>query len=275
VVTRSRGSFGATAGGPFAGRGIAARALLLGERLDLRGVAAAEGGLGDPVQLAAPEGLVAFAFRWGAVTLIGGTAEEQAALLAELRPRVSEPLSEPVEERALLAVGAVEDGIDPRGAILLKDASLPRLALVADALAKSAALAHQETTLTGTIDAMEPFVAALAATGRLAASTRALQRTIGAALSARSRATTRVQADDKPDILWDHPELERLFERLVDEFELEERSAALDRKLTLIGETTTTLLTLVQSRRTYVVELAIVLLILIEVVKSFYESLAR
>jgi len=94
-------------------------------------------------------------------------------------------------------------------------------------------------------------------------------------LSARSRATTRVQADDKPDILWDHPELERLFERLVDEFELEERSAALDRKLTLIGETTTTLLTLVQARRTYVVELAIVLLILIEVVKSFYESLAR
>lgn len=94
-------------------------------------------------------------------------------------------------------------------------------------------------------------------------------------MSARSRATTRVQADDKPDILWDHPELERLFERLVDEFELEERSAALDRKLTLIGETTTTLLTLVQARRTYVVELAIVLLILIEVVKSFYESLAR
>lgn len=113
------------------------------------------------------------------------------------------------------------------------------------------------------------------ATGRLPGSTRALQRTIGAALSAHSRATTRVQADDEPDISWDHPELERLFERLVDEFELEERSAALDRKLTLTGETTTTLLTLVQARRTYVVELAIVLLILIEVVKSFYESLAR
>lgn len=252
---------------------LVARAVLLGERLDLRGVAAAEGGLGDPVQLAAPAGLVAFAFRWGAVTLIGGTAAQQATLLDALRPRVTAPLPEPVEERAELRLGAAEDGIDPRGTILLKDPSLPRLALVADALAKSAALAHQETTLTGTIEAMEPFVAALAATGRLAASTRALQRTIGAALSARSRATTRVQADDKPDLLWDHPELERLFERLVDEFELVERSAALDRKLALIGEATTTLLTLVQSRRTYVVEIAIVLLILIEVVKGFYESL--
>ena len=93
-----------------------------------------------------------------------------------------------------------------------------------------------------------------------------MQRTIGAASSAGSRATTRVRGDDEPDISWDRPELERLFERLVDEFELEERSAALDRKLTLIGETTTTLLTLVQSRRTYVVELAIVLSILIEAI---------
>lgn len=252
---------------------LTARAVLLGERLDLKGLTVAEGGLGDPLQLAATAGLVAFAFRWGAITLIGGTAEQQVALLTELRPRVSAPLREPVEESASLVLGAAEDGTDPSGAILLKDAALPRLALVADALAKSAALAHQESTLSGTIDAMEPFVSTLAASGRLAASTRALQRTIGTALSARSRATNRVQADDKPDILWDHPELERLFERLVDEFELEERSAALDRKLALIGETTTTLLTLVQSRRTYVVEIAIVLLILIEVIKGFYESL--
>lgn len=254
---------------------LEAHAFLLGERLELRGVAAAEGGLSDPFQLAAPEGLVAFAFRWGAVTLIGGTGEQRSALLAALRMRIAQPLAEPVEERAAIHLGAAEDGIDPNGTILLKDASVPRLALVADALAKSAALAHQEATLSGTLDAMEPFVAALATTGRLAASTRALQRTIGAALSARSRATARVQADDKPDLLWDHPELERLFGRLVDEFELVERSQALDRKLALIGEASTTLLTLVQSRRTYVVEIAIVLLILVEVLKSFWESFFR
>jgi|DewCreStandDraft_4_1066084.scaffolds.fasta_scaffold00812_13 uncharacterized Rmd1/YagE family protein len=251
---------------------LVARAVLLGERLDLRGVAAARGGLADPVQLAGPEGLTAFAFRWGAVVLIGGTVRQQAALLDALRPRVSQPLAEPVEESAALLLGAAEDGIDPGGTVLLKDARPERLALVADALAKSAALAHQEATLSGTLDAMEPFVGALAATGRLAVSTRALQRTIGAALSARSRTTARVQADDKPDLLWDHPDLERLFARLVDELELVERSQALDRKLALVGEASTTLLTLVQSRRTYVVEIAIVLLILLEVIKGFWES---
>ncbi len=263
----------ARVGRPDSGR-LVARAVLLGERFDLRGVAAAEGGLADPAQLATPEGVTAFVFRWGAVVLVGGTPEQQAALLTALRPRVSQPLAEPVEESAELVLGAAEDGIDPSGTVLLRDARPQRLALVADALAKSAALAHQEATLSGTLDAMEPFVGAPAATGRLAASSRALQRTIGAALSARSRTTARVQADDKPDLLWDHPDLERLFARLVDELELVERSQALDRKLALVGEASTTLLTLLQSRRTYVVEIAIVLLILLEVIKGFWDSFA-
>lgn len=253
---------------------LTARAVLLGERLDLRGVVTAEGGLADPVQLATPEVLTAFAFRWGAVVLVGGTAEEQATLLAALRPRVTRPLAEPVEETARLVTGAPEDGVDAAGLIQLRDAGLPRLALVADALAKSAALSHQEVTLAGTLDAMEPFATALGTSGRLALSTGALLRTVGAALAARSRATARVQADDRPDLLWDHPELERLFERLVDEFELVQRSAALDRKLALIGETTTTLLSLVEARRSLVLEVAIVVLILIEVINTFHEKLA-
>lgn len=254
---------------------LEARALLLGERLDLRGLAAAEGGLGDPLQLEAGPGLLAFAFRWGAVTLLGGSAERQEAVLAALRSKVSRPLAQPVEETARLALGAAEDGVDAAGVIQLKDGSLPRLALVADALAKSAALAQQEATLAGTLDAMEPFATALGTSGRLALSTRSLLRTVGEALAARSRATARVQADDKPDLLWDHPELERLFERLVDEFELVERSAALDRKLTLIGETTTTLLSLVEARRSLVLEVAIVVLILVEVLNTFYEKLVH
>lgn len=252
---------------------LTARAVLLGERLDLKGLTVAEGGLGDPLQLAATEGLVAFAFRWGAVTLVGGSPERQAQVVAELRPHLSRPLAEPVEESARITLGAAEDGVDPAGVIQLKDGSLARLALVADALAKSAALAHQEATLGATLDAMEPFATALSVSGRLGFSARALLRAVGEALAARSRATARVQADDKPDLLWDHPELGRLHERLVDEFELVERSTALDRKLTLIGEATTTMLSLVEARRSLVLEVAIVVLILIEVLNTFYEKL--
>lgn len=70
------------------------------------------------------------------------------------------------------------------------------------------------------------------------------------------------------------PELGRLYERLVDELELVERSAALDRKRTLIGEATTTMLSLVEARRSLVLEVAIVVLILVEVRNTLYEKLA-
>lgn len=250
---------------------IPARAVLLGERLDHRGLPRDGAPMADPVPLATPEGFTAFAFRWGAVVFIGATAEQEAAIVAMLRPRLTAPLASPVEEKAQIEPGAEQDGVDADGVIRLRDLSVPRLAVVADALAKSAALAHQEALLAQALDRLEPIVATLRTEGRLAASSRALHRQIGHALSARSRTTARVEAEDKPELLWDHPALERLHARLADEYELKERSAALDRKLSLIGDTTEGVLSLIQGRRALGLEIAIVVLVGIEVVFTLWE----
>ena len=257
---------------------LVARAVLLGERLEHRRLARLPGVGTDPIQLDLPDGLVGFAFRWGAVVLFGATAAQEARVLADLAPLVSQKLASPMDETARIELiaevtASTEDSVDPVGIIRLRDLSLPRLAMVADALAKSAALSQQEATLSQTLDGMEPVVAGLRAQGRLGVSSRTLLRLIGTAISARSRATARVQAEDKPDLLWDHPGLERLHARLADEFELAERSAALDRKLSLVGDTVETLLSLIEARRSLGLEVAIVLLITIEVVVTFYQLL--
>jgi uncharacterized Rmd1/YagE family protein len=251
---------------------LVARAVLLGERLDHRTLVRADAALIDPVPLAAPAGVTAFGFRWGVVVTIGPEDRQDAALIDALRRHVTNPLVAPIDETARIEAGADQDGIDPQGVIRLQDLSVPRLVLVADALAKSAALAQQESQIAQTLDWMEPVIANLRSRGRLAVASRPLLRSIGAALSARSRATARVQAEDKPDLLWDHPDLERLHARLADEFELSERSTALDRKLTLIGETTETLLSLIQARRSLGLEIAIVVLVGIEVINTLYET---
>ena len=254
---------------------ILAHAVLLGERLDHRGLPREGAPIADPVPLATPEGFTAFAFRWGAVVFIGASAEQEAAVVATLRPRLTGPLAKPVEERAQIATGAEQDGVDPDGVIRLRDLSVPRLAVVADALAKSAALAHQEALLAEALDRLEPVVTTLRKDGRLAASSRALHRQIGHALSARSRTTARVEAEDKPELLWDHPALERLHARLADEYELKERSAALDRKLSLIGDTTEGVLSLIHGRRALGLEVAVVVLVGIEVVFTLWEYLVK
>lgn len=259
----------------MAGAPILARALLLGERLDHRGLPREGAPTADPMPLATPEGMTAFAFRWGAVVFFGADAAQEAAVLALLRPRLTNPLPRPIEETARIGDGAEQDGVDPDGVIRLVDLSTARLAVVADTLAKSAALAHQEALLAEAMDRLDPIVTALRTEGRLAASTRALHRQIGYGLAARSRTTARIEAEEKPELLWDHPALERLHARLVDEYELKERCAALDRKLTLIGDTTEGVLSLIHGRRALGLEMAVVVLVGIEVVFTVWEYVVK
>ena len=254
---------------------LRARAVILGERLDHRGLGPGGTAMADPVPIAAPAPISAFAFRWGAVVIFGADPTEEAALLAALGPRITNPADSQAEEVALIALGAERDGVDAEGVIQLCDQASERLAVVADALAKSAALAQQEARIADALDRLEPAVADLRAAGRLRFSSRALHRQIGHALSAHSRNLARVEAADKPEVLWDHPELERLHARLADEYELLERGAILERKLGWIGDTIQTLLSLLQARRALGLEAAVVVLVGIEVAFTLYEHVIR
>jgi uncharacterized Rmd1/YagE family protein len=254
---------------------LRARAVILGERLDHRGLGPGGTAMADPVPIAAPAPISAFAFRWGAVVIFGADPTEEAALLAALGPRITNPADSQAEEAALIALGAERDGVDAEGVIQLCDQAPERLAVVADALAKSAALAQQEARIADALDRLEPAVADLRAAGRLRFSSRALHRQIGHALSAHSRNLARVEAADKPEVLWDHPELERLHARLSDEYELSERGTALERKLAWIGDTIQTLLSLLQARRALGLEAAVVVLVGIEVAFTLYEHVIR
>lgn len=85
----------------------------------------------------------------------------------------------------------------------------------------------------------------------------------------------RVEVLEKPELLWDHPELELFYARLEDEYELRERHHAVERKLQLISKTAETLVGLLQHDRALRVEWYIVLLIVVEIVLTLYELFAR
>ncbi len=80
---------------------------------------------------------------------------------------------------------------------------------------------------------------------------------------------------DKPELLWDHPTLEGLYLRLEDEFELQERNAALEQKLGLISRTAQTLLDTLNTRHSLRVEWYIVILIVVEIGLTLYELFVR
>ncbi len=256
------------------GGSLSARAVLFGERLDLHGLAPAVDEPGSPAEWPARDGVSIFLFRWGAAVIFGATPEEQAALAPALADRIVNPVEAPAEETARVVTGAQEDAAASGGRISLRDVAAFRLAVVAETLAKSAALTHQEALLSGTLDRLDPVIDRLRRRGTLAASSRSLLSAVGYAVWARNHALARVQAADKPEALWTHPELERLNALLAEEFELVDRAAALDRKLSLIGDTVQTMLALVEGRRSLLLEIAVVVLIAIELGSGLYQLFA-
>ena len=137
-------------------------------------------------------------------------------------------------------------------------------------LAKSLVLSHYEMRIADIFDRIEPLAATLREKGRPGATGKELLRHIGDVLLMQQKMVGRAESSEKPELLWEHPELERLYMRLADEYELRERDRALDRKLDIVSRTVETLLGLVQTRSSMRVEWYIVLLIIAELLLTTY-----
>lgn len=251
---------------------IRARALFVGERIDVRAFERADLIAEAPLLVRAGSDGCAALFRYGAVVLFELQPLEEVSFLAQLVPLVSGATVQPEQEEAELQIAADGDErMDLSGAIMLTDASVQRLQLVAEVLAKSVVLAHHERQVAQVFDAIEPLAAGLRQAGRVGSQARELLRQIGDVLMVEHKMVGRVEVAEKPDLLWDHPPLERLYARLVGEYELTERHRALDQKLELIARTAETVLDLLQHKRSLRVEWYIVILIVIEILLSLYE----
>jgi uncharacterized Rmd1/YagE family protein len=84
-------------------------------------------------------------------------------------------------------------------------------------------------------------------------------------------ASGRVAVEEKPDVLWDRPDLERLYARLEDEYELKERAETLKRKLDTIVETARTLTDMIDANRATRLEVTVVILIMAEILLTLAE----
>jgi uncharacterized Rmd1/YagE family protein len=213
-------------------------------------------------------------FRYGvAVTsCLSPAAEEQ--VLQSLRPRLVRPISPREEETLLIELSADKDEqVLPGGPLVLRALKPEQLIVIADALSKSVVLARDEREVASIFDIVEPFARQLAEKGWIGASRRVILKHIGNALLVQQRLSGRVAVTEKPDVVWDRPDLDRLYGRLEDEYELKERAEALSRKLTVIAETAEVLTDLIDTKRSFRIEIIIVVLIAVELAVAAYQVL--
>lgn len=251
------------------------RSFLIGQGIELRRLSQVKILSRDPTTIEVEKDGYAVLFRFGVVVLFNVSALGEASFLQLLRDFVLEPFDNLTVES--LDIEVIPDATErlEEGRLILPVAELPLLQVVADILAKSLVLEDYEQRTAGAFDRIEPLAGRMRSGGRLPRQANELLGHIGEILQIQHRMVGRAQVGEKPDILWDHPELERIWKRLENEYEIGERQIALERKLDLISGTAETLLGLLQDRRTLRVEWYIVILIVIEIVLMAYELFFR
>jgi uncharacterized Rmd1/YagE family protein len=252
-----------------------ARAILLAARFELRNWPESETLARAPLAVKAPSGGVAVIFRYGVVVLFDVSPNDEEGLRARLVQIAENPYARAeIEELDVRIDAARPEGLH-EGRLLVQARSLERLQLIAEALSKSVLLGHYEARLAADFDLIEPLALQLERTGRLRGGDRDHLKRIGALLLMEGRMVGRAEIGDKPELLWDHPELEGLNALLEDEFEIQERLAALDRKLELAARTERTLVDLLAAKHALRVEWYIVVLIVFEILLTLYGMLGH
>jgi required for meiotic nuclear division protein 1 len=257
------------------GTSISIRSRFVGERLTLRALEATAPLSSNPLMIRAGNDGCAVLFRYGVAVLFNLSSIEEASFLEWLQPFISEPAQTLVSEQIEVAFEADTKERIGQNVIWLKDRSVERLQVVADIFAKSVILEYYENQISRLFERIRPFADAIQNQGARRPKDRELLRQIGGTLLIQHKMVGIVEVGEKPDPLWERPDLERLYLRLEDEYELRERLLALDRKLALVSRTAETALELMQHDSSHRVEWYIVALIVVEIFISIYELWIR
>jgi uncharacterized Rmd1/YagE family protein len=251
---------------------VRVRVIHLAERIELKSVGAGPRLASNPLLIEAGERGCAALFRYGVAVLFNLTALEEASFLRLLEPFTAQPTDNPEsDELDILVDPDSAEGLGPNQTLVLHGLGVERLQCVADILSKSVILQHYEKRVADAFDRIEPIAASLERHGRSRHRSRVLLRHIGSILLIQHRMVGRVEVTEKPELLWEQPEVERLWLRLEEEYELDERHRALERKLELINRTVETVVDLLHTNRSLRLEWYIVILIVIEVFLMLYE----
>ncbi len=220
---------------------ITARALFVGKRIDTKPFD--KPGMLTASPIVTPAGTDGYAalFRYGAVVLFNLTKTEEENFLKDLEPHIIKKYENIACEEEDVMVGKdLKDGHD-LDTITLSAWDFPRLQTIAEVLARSAVLSYYESSISKSFEKFDPVTESLSKGETKSKLWRSLLRQMGSTLSIERQMVGQVEITEKPEIIWECPEVEPLYMRLTDEFEISERSMAVRQKLDLLYRTADTM----------------------------------
>jgi uncharacterized Rmd1/YagE family protein len=212
--------------------------------------------------------------KFGVVIFWNISDADRPQFIRELSPYVNAvkphyPYSESVE--VFVSDG---DKVTEKG-IYLSMLDVERIKLVSFAIAQSVALERYEEEAEKHLADLETVITNLKTAGRALIGERDLLKQVGRALAVKQTAISHLALFDKPDEVWESPDLERLYDALAAEFDLRVRFSVLDKKIEFLSENSRMLMEFLAEKRNAFLELVIIFLISIEVIPFAIDFLKR
>jgi uncharacterized Rmd1/YagE family protein len=219
------------------------------------------------LRVAQPDGGHIFYYPSGVIVFLNVSSEgKRSELDKALRAVPKLKLTGAIHEDFMVQEDQAAEPSVADGVLTLNRLTSKRAGVIANTVAQSAAMEYYEKIVEDMFVRTDQLVERLELRGTVPFNTRMLHQFIGAAIGARNEVLSVLHLFDKPDEVWDDPALDRIYDQLRAEFDLSDRYTALELKLRSIQEALELVLEVARDRRLVILELAIVLLIVFEIV---------
>ncbi len=206
-------------------------------------------------------------YPFGAAVFQDVSSEGEERELARLRQAHPGLTTEVVrEEFSVVETGGPQSLSE--GALHIDRLTPERARIVALTVAQSAAMEYYEGIVERLSARTHLLVGQLEARGTVPMRMAPHHRFIGEAIVTRTEVLGVLHLLDKPDEIWDDPVMDRLYAELRSQFDLADRYEAMESKLRSVQEALELVLDVARDRRMFLLEVAIVVLILVELLAT-------
>lgn len=207
--------------------------------------------------------------KFGSVTFWNVENKLRQRFLSEIKPFVkSKKEHYSYDENTEVYDGAEETKIT-FDKIYLTKLNTDHIKIISYVLSQSVALERYEDDLEKSLSEIGTIVENLRSTGKAMLSQSQLLMQIGKALSVKQTVVVHLALLDKPEEVWESPDLEVLYNRMNAEYELQDRFDVLNDKINYLSDVSELLMNFLAEKRSEFLEIIIIVLILIEIILWF------
>lgn len=153
--------------------------------------------------------------------------------------------------------------------VFLSKLGVQEIKIISYVLSQSVALERYEDEIETSLSEIGTIVENLKSSGQAMLTEKQLLKQIGNALSVKQTAVAHLSLFDKPEEVWESPELENLYNRMNAEYELQDRFDVLDEKIKYLSDISQMLMNFLAEKRNAFLETIIILLFVVDLALWF------